>query len=105
MNKQLKIWACIVMIAAVLMMAVCSVTYFNLGSELKQYQQQLDESRAIWEKIAAEKEELQNELKDKQRDLNKAQLDLEEANGDIEQVKADIEQLTAEIEALKKASD
>lgn len=105
MNKPMKILAWIVMAAAVLMMVFCSVTYVKLGRELGQYQQQLDESREIWEKIAAEKEELQKELKDKQRDLNKAQLDLDEATADIEQVKADIEQLTAEIEALKKAAD
>ena len=105
MNKSLKLWLCAVMIAAVVLMAVCSADYLSRGRQLRSVEALLSESRAAWEQISADKEELKKDLKSKKSELKEAELSLSEATERAVELKAEIETLKAEIEALKNASD
>lgn len=105
MSKSMKLWLCIVMIAAIALMSVCMADYLSLSRNLRTVQVQLSESRAVWEQIAADKEELQKELKSKKNELKEAQLSLSEANEKAEELKTEIETLKKEIEVLKSSAD
>ena len=102
MNKQMKLILCLVMISAVVLMLLCSVHYVQLGRELAGYEKQLQESRARWESIAAEKETLQAELKKKKEELKEAELSLSESEERAEKLKSEISSLQNDIEDLKK---
>ena len=101
MNKSLKFWLCAVMIAAVVLMAVCSDDYLSRGRQLRNVEALLSESRAAWEQISADKEELKKDLKSKKSELKEAELSLSEATERAVELKAEIETL----KALKKVSD
>lgn len=103
MTKQLKLYIIIVMIAAVLLIAICSFEYISLGRQLSSLHLQLNESTEKWSNIAAEKETLQVDLKAKQKELNIAQLDLNDLTKEADDIEADIEQLRSEIEILKQS--
>ena len=105
MNKQMKIILCTVMIAAVVLVCICSLRYLRLGKELRSYSTVLAESRANWERIAAEKEPFQTELKEKQTELNRAELSYSELTEKTEKLKAEIDTLKADIESLQKKLD
>lgn len=105
MSKSMKLWLCIVMIAAIALMSLCMADYLSLSRNLRTVQDQLSESRAVWERIAADKEELQKELKSKKNELKEAQLSLSEANEKAEELKSDIETLKKEIKVLKGSAD
>ena len=102
MNKQLKPILYTVMLTAVVLILVCSLYYLNLGKELQACESSLSESRANWEKIASEKESLQEDLKEKQDALKEAELSYSESTEKAEKLKAEISDLKSEIETLKK---
>ena len=104
MTNHMKICLYIVMAAAIVLILVCALNYMHLGSELHLYEQQLADSRAVWEKIAAEKEELQVDLKSKQKQLKEAHLSLDESTERITELKSEIEQLQKEIDILKNTA-
>ena len=105
MNKQFKIWLCIVMAVAFALMAFSAADYLSLGSLLRDCEIRLSESRAAWEQIAADKVEIQKDLKAKKEDLKEAELTLSESAVRAEELKAEIELLKQEIEALKNTAD
>ena len=105
MNKHLKIWLCIVMAAAVALMSLCTVEYLSLGSQLRDSENLLAESRAAWERIAADKVEIQKELKAKKENLKEAELTLSESAERAEELRTEIELLKQEIETLKNTAD
>ena len=102
MSKSVKLAVCVVMAAALALMAVLAFQYLDMKKELNALERQLNESRDNWEKIAADKEELQVGLKAKQKEINKTQLQLEEAEERALELKQDILLLQQEIEALKE---
>ena len=102
MNKQIKIILCLVMISAIILMLLCSLHFVQLGRELAGNEKQLQESRAKWERIAADKEALQTELKEKQEELKEAELSLSESKEKAEKLRSEIESLQNDINALKK---
>ena len=102
MSKQLKFLSAIVMGAALAVIVCCAANYIGLNKELRSCKQQLSESIDKWEKIAAEKEELQVGLKVKQKELKIAQVSLDEAKEDAESIRNEIEQLRLDIESLKQ---
>ncbi len=105
MNKQMKIILCAVMIAAVVLVSVCGLRYLRLGRELRFHSSVLAESRANWERIAAEKEPFQTELKEKQTELNRAELSYSELTEKADKLKTEIDTLKADIESLQKKLD
>ncbi len=104
MNKSMKAIMFIVMLSAVALMVICSLHYLSLGRELRSCEQQLAESRAKWESIAAEKEALQEDLKASQKELNIARLELDKATEDAEEIKAEIDRLKSDILLLQSGS-
>ena len=102
MNKQLKFILCVVMGVAFALMTVCGLNYLHLTRELHACERQLAESRETWERIAAEKEELQDDLRAKQKELKETQLTLDETTERASELKAEIEQLQNDIEILKE---
>ena len=105
MSKQLRWILCIVMAAAVTLIAVCSASFLDLGRQLHDCEDQLAASRESWENTAAEKEVLQADLKTLRETLKEASLSLSEATERAEELKADISSLQKEIDGLKTASD
>jgi peptidoglycan hydrolase CwlO-like protein len=105
MSRQLKIILFVVMAVAFALIISCTMTYLDLGKQLRNNESLLAESRATWEGIAAEKETLQAELKEKQAELKEAELSLSEATERAEELKADIETLQQDINTLKLSGD
>ena len=105
MSRQLKIILLVVMAAAFALIISCTMTYLDLGKQLRTNEALLAESRAAWEGIAAEKETLQAELKEKQAELKEAELSLSEATERAEELKAEIGALQEDISALKLSGD
>ena len=93
---------CFVMAAAFALMIVCGLNYLSLTRDLLSCEQQLAESRETWERIAAEKEKLQDDLRAKQKELKETQLSLDETTERASELKAEIEQLQTDIELLKE---
>lgn len=102
MNKPLRLILCLVMAAAFALIIVCGLNYLRLTKELRSCEQQLAESRETWEKIAAEKEELQIDLRAKQKELKETKLTLDETTERASELKAEIEQLRKDIDLLKE---
>ena len=102
MNNQLKVILCLVMAAACALIVVCGLNYLHLTRELCSIEQQLAESRETWEKIAAEKETLQDSLRAKQKELKETKLTLDETTERATELKTEIEQLRKDIELLKE---
>ena len=99
-----------VRILLVLTIVFALALFFRLGIGLRQDQRllsakgaELQASRETWERIAAEKEALQEELKAAENALKEAKLTLEESLSRAETLRAEIESLTLEIESLKAA--
>ena len=102
MSKTLKIPLCLVLVASLTLIALCTLNYLSLGRELSSCRLQLAESREKWKGIAAEKEALQEDLKAVQKKLNIANLELEKSTADAEEIKTEIEQLRKEIDELNQ---
>ena len=104
MSKTQKLILWIVLAAAVLVMAFCSINYLNLKSRLRETGQQLSDSRVTWEGLAAEKEALQEDLKTIKNELKEAELSLEEAQTRADEIREEIKTLQEEIKACEPAS-
>lgn len=78
MNKEIKAILCAVLIAALLVICICTADYMNLLHQLRSTERELSDSQENWNKIAEEKEMLQADLKSLQNDLKEAQLSLNE---------------------------
>lgn len=100
MSKSLKGILCFILVTALAVMTVLFLRYHSLGKELKNVDQQLTASRENWERIAAEKEELQKELKAKRNELKEAKLSLTEATERAAELREDIAALQEEIRVL-----
>ena len=105
MNKMLKTVLCLVMVTAVILAAVCAADYLSLKRRLREDETTLEESRAAWEHIAAEKEKLQVQMKALRDELKEAEYSLEESAVKAEEIRADITLLRREIEQLGGSSD
>ena len=104
MNKQMKIILYAVMAAAAALVIACSLFYAGLGRELRDATDRLAESRATWERIAAEKETLQAALKTKREELKEAELSFTESTEKADKLRSEIAQLKNELESLKQNS-
>ncbi len=91
-------------IAALAVMIILGGGYLRDGKILLAKNQELETSRNTWEKIAEDKEALQEELKEVTNSLKEAKLTLEESTERAEELRQDIEQLKKEIEALKSGN-
>ena len=60
MNKSLKAFCCVAMLAALVLVSVLFLNYRDLGSRLRETESLLSASRETWENTAAEKEKLQD---------------------------------------------
>ena len=100
-NKTLKVFCCVALVTALVLICVLFLHYRDLGAQLSQTQVQLTDSRNTWESVAAEKEKLQAQKKSLESDLKEAKLSLSEAQEKTVSVKEDIDTLTVEIEDLK----
>ena len=98
-GTRLSIW--IVLAVAILLAAFLAWNNARSGRELAQLRLDLEASRKTWERIAAEKEDLQNELEDLTYDLREAQLTLEEKTARAAELREEIALLQAEIQALQ----
>ena len=101
MNKRLNILLCFVMVAALVLVCVCTVHFFSLSRQFRLDEQTLSDSRSAWEKTAAEKEELQKQLKSLKDKLKEAELSLSESTDRAEELRQDISALQLEIDVLK----
>ena len=102
MNKSLKAFCCIAMLAALVLVSVLFLNYRDLGSRLRETESLLSASRETWENTAAEKEKLQEDRKALESDLKEANLSLSEARERAVTLKQDIETLNGEIAELKQ---
>ena len=55
-NKTLKVFCCVALVTALVLICVLFLHYRDLGAQLSQTQVQLTDSRNTWESVAAEKE-------------------------------------------------
>lgn len=99
-NKQLVFFLSFALAAAIVVMAVLTLHYVDLGRSYNEKNAELQESRETWESIAAEKEALQEELSKLQSDLREADLSYSEARERSVTLQADIDELNAEISSL-----
>ena len=100
-NKTVKLFCCVALLAALALVCVLFLHYWDLGAQLKTTQSLLTESRNTWETIAAEKEALQDQKKALENDLKEAKLSLTEAQEKTKKARDDIDTLTQEIADLK----
>ncbi len=100
-NQTQRILIFLAMAAAIVLMVALGGKYLQDGKKLTAKQQELKTSRATWERIAAEKEALQDELKEVTNELKEAKLTLEEAITRAGELREQIETLKEEIETLK----
>ena len=100
-NKMMKLFCCIAVVAALVLICVLFLHYRDLGVQLRNTESLLAASRNTWETTAAEKESLQENRKTLENDLKEAKLSLKEAQEKTIELKEDIETLTREIDELK----
>ena len=101
MNRTTRILLLFVMAVAILLTSFRIADMVSLDRDVRAKQAELAESRAVWEKIASEKEALQAELKQVTNDLKEARLSLSESETRTEELKEEIEGLECEIKALE----
>ncbi len=100
-DRAQRILIFLAMAAAVALMIVLGGRYLGDGKKLTEKQLELETSRETWERIAAEKEELQDELKEVTNELKEAKLTLEESTTRAGELREQIETLKDEIETMK----
>ncbi len=91
----------------ILLFALCVTVMLTRGiladrKTFREKQEELEVSRATWEKIAEEKEALQDELQEARDALKEAKLTLQEKKARAEELRAEIETLKQEIAELKR---
>lgn len=101
MSKGIKWLICGIMVFALALTAVLALRSRDMRTGLAQKETELAGSRAVWEKIAEEKETLLDELETAEDDLREAQLSLSEATQRAEELTAENDTLRAEIAALE----
>ena len=79
MTKSTRAALCLVMAAAIGLLAWLGSQYLRDRKTLRSLETQLSESRAAWEATAAAKEELQAELTQVNNDLREANLTIQES--------------------------
>ena len=102
MNRSLRAILLLVLAVAFLFTALQFADMISLNSDVRSRRAELAESRAVWEKIAEEKETLQAELKQVTNDLKEARLSLSESETRKEELKEEIQGLESEIKALEE---
>ena len=102
MSKSLKFILVLILLLAVVAAGFLSRGILRDQKILREKQAELAASRATWEKIAEEKETLQDELQEVTDALKEAKLTLEESEARAEELRAEIETLKQEIEGLKE---
>ena len=105
MSKIQKALLCVVMIFAIGLTIFLLIGYRNDGERLAFLQEELANSRTVWETIAEEKETLLDELDEANDALREAQLTLEESTERANELREEIETLKKDIENLKNASE
>ncbi len=105
MNRSYRILLLLVMAVALLSTAFRIAGLVSLNRDVRSKRAELAESRAVWEKIAGEKEVLQAELKQVTNDLKEARLSLSESESRKEELKEEIEGLEREIKALEEDTE
>ena len=102
MSKFQKAALCVVMAAAIGLILFLQIGYHRDSAKLASLREELTTSRASWEAIAEEKEELLDKLDEANDALREAQLTLEESTARAEELQKEIDTLKQEIEALKE---
>ena len=105
MTKSTRAALCLVMAAAIGLLACLGSQYFRDRKTLPVTETQLTESRATWEATAAAKEELQAELTQVNNDLREANLTIQESATRAEELRQDIAELEEDIAEMKNQSD
>ncbi len=101
MNRSGNALLCLVMAAALCLLAVLASDYLRDTRELRALEVRLEESRSAWEATAAAKEELEDELAQVNSDLREASLTIEESATRAASLRQDIEELEQQISELK----
>jgi len=101
MSRTMKGILVLVMAAALAVAAVLGAGILRDTQRVRELEQELAQSRATWEKIAEEKEALQEDLKKVTEELKEARLTLEESTGRAEELREDLAQLDLEIAELQ----
>ncbi len=99
--KPIKILLCLAAVAALALSVVLALHFAGLNRQIRQQEVLLDESRAAWEKTAAEKEALQDERKQLNSDLREAQLTLSESRERAQELQEENDTLRQEIASLE----
>ena len=105
MTKSTRAALCLVMAAAIGLLAWLGSQYFRDRKTLRSLETQLSESRAAWEATAAAKEELQAELTQVNNDLREANLTIQESASRAAELRQDIAELEEDIAELNNSSD
>ena len=100
MTRSMKVLCSLVLVAALVLASLLYAGLFRGFAALSSTEKELSESRAHWEKVAEEKEALQDQLAEVIASLKEADLTLSESETRAVELRADIAQLEAEIESL-----
>ena len=105
MTKSTRAALCLVMAAAIGLLAFLGTQYFRDRKTLRSLETQLTESRAAWEATAAAKEEMQAELTQVNNGLREANLTIQESVTRAVELRRDIAELEEDIAEMKNQSD
>ncbi len=100
-SRGLLIALVLAAVMAMVLMAVLGIGCLRDNRSLEAKTRELEESRKTWERIAAEKETLQEELGVVTDQLKEARLTLEESTTRAEELREENSALEKEIEALR----
>ena len=100
-KKQMNIFLCLALVAALALMGVLFLHYRSIGSQLADLQSQVSVSMAAWKQTDAAKLDLQKERDELKDSLKEAKLSLTEAQDRAKSFREDIKSLEQEIGDLK----